>query len=81
MYNMIIWCHGGDSVTKAELFRLTINLPKTLIDSVDNYADSMNINRTSAIAVLLSQALNTQQAMADMTKLTSMLEQKAKGEN
>lgn len=68
-------------MAKAELFRLTINLPKTLIDSVDNYADSMNINRTSAIAVLLSQALNTQQAMADMTKLTSMLEQKAKGEN
>lgn len=68
-------------MAKVETVRLNVNLPKTLMESVDAYADSMNINRTSAVAVLLSQALNAQQAMSDMAKLTSMLEQLPKGES
>ena len=68
-------------MSKIETVRLNVNLPKTLIESVDMYADSMNINRTSAVAVLLSQSLNAQQAMSDMSKLASILVQSSKEEN
>ena len=53
-------------LTNKETMRLNINVAQDLIDKVDEYARSMNINRTSAVAVLLSTALNNQKAMNDL---------------
>lgn len=42
---------------KRDLFRLSCNLPAQLIEAVDKYAEGLNISRTTAIIVLLSNAL------------------------
>ena len=55
-----------------EITRVTVNLNSDLVRQVDNYADSMNINRTSAVAVLLSQSLNSQKAMNDLGELLKL---------
>ena len=55
-----------------EITRVTVNLKSDLVRQVDNYADSMNINRTSAVAVLLSQSLNSQKAMNDLGELLKL---------
>ena len=56
-------------MAKKETTRLNINLPVELIERVDNYADNMAINRTSAVAVLLSMALDNQRAMNTLEEL------------
>lgn len=43
--------------------RLNINLPDTMISDVDAYAQSMHINRTTAIILILSNFLNGQKNM------------------
>lgn len=58
--------------TSKETMRLNINVAQDLIDKVDEYARSMNINRTSAVAVLLSTALNSQKAMNDLGELLKL---------
>lgn len=52
-----------------ETTRVVVNLNSELVKQVDSYAESMNINRTSAVAVLLSQAVNSQKAMNDLGEL------------
>lgn len=52
-----------------EVKRVTFNVPVELIDRVDGYADSLSINRTSAVCVLLSMALDGQKAMNTMEEL------------
>lgn len=44
---------------KNQTTRVTVNLNSELVNQVDDYARNMNINRTSAVAVLLSQAVNS----------------------
>ena len=60
-----------------EIARVNLNLTKELVEKVDQYADEMNINRTSAISVLLSQALNTQKAMNDLSELLKLVQEQA----
>ena len=55
-----------------ETTRVVVNLNSELVRQVDSYAESMNINRTSAVAVLLSQAVNSQKAMSDLGELLKM---------
>lgn len=55
-----------------ETTRVVVNLNSELVRQVDSYAESMNINRTSAVAVLLSQAVNSQKAMNDLGELLKM---------
>lgn len=55
-----------------ETTRVVVNLNSELVKQVDSYAESMNINRTSAVAVLLSQAVNSQKAMNDLGELLKM---------
>lgn len=43
--------------TNKDTMRLNINVNKELIKKVDEYACKMNINRTSAVSVLLSISL------------------------
>ena len=45
---------------KKETIRLNINITKDLNNSIENYAYNMNINKTSAVAILLSNALSNQ---------------------
>lgn len=56
-------------MAKKETMRLNINVPLELMDRVDTYADNMAINRTSAVAVLLSMALDSQKAMNTLDEL------------
>lgn len=63
-----------------EVTRVTFNLPKGLVDDVDAYGESMNINRTSAVSVLLSQALKTQKGMDDIGEIVRLAKlENAKG--
>ncbi len=53
--------------------RVTVNLTSELVNQVDAYAEQMNINRTSAVAVLLSTSLNGQKAMSDTVNLSDIV--------
>lgn len=68
-------------MAKMETVRLNINISKDLMDKVDDYADKMAINRTSAVAVLLSNALTTQQTMSDLSELLKIVEEEKKKQN
>lgn len=46
-----------------ELKRLTTNMPVDLVERIDEYADKMSINRSSAINVLCNTALDSQEAI------------------
>lgn len=61
-----------------DITRVTVNLNTSLVNEVDEYAEKMNINRTSAVAVLLSQAVNAQNAMNDLSKLVKLAEEEQK---
>lgn len=56
-----------------EIKRVNVNLPNDLINQVDDYADKMNINRTSAICVLLSQALKQEEVMSKLPDMITIL--------
>lgn len=60
---------------KVETSRLFMNIPNDLLSRVDAYASGMNINRTSAVCVLLSQSLDNQRAMNDLSALVEMAKQ------
>ena len=55
-----------------EVKRVTFNVPVDLMDRVDAYADGLSINRTSAVCVLLSMALDSQRAMSAMDELLKL---------
>ena len=59
-------------MAKTETNKLIMNIPVDLLKKVDEYAESMNVNRTSAVCVLLSQALESRKAMADLGALVAM---------
>lgn len=66
-----------------ELQRLNMNMPADLIQQVDEYAERMSLNRTSAMIVLVSTALEQKNTMSAIDKLLdrfSELEEKAKEE-
>ena len=56
-----------------DITRVTVNLNSELVNQVDKYAEEMNINRTAAVAVLLSQAVNSQKAMSDLGEVLTMV--------
>lgn len=58
---------------KVETSRVTVNMPVGLLSEVDKYAESMNINRTSAISVLLSQAIQAMQMQSNLESLMSSM--------
>ena len=57
-----------------EIVRFTVNVNKELADRVDKYAEDMNVNRTAAVSVLLSQALDSRDALTSMTGLMKAIE-------
>ena len=58
-----------------EIKRLNINLPKELDNRVSQYAERMTLNKTSAIIVLLQQALDNQKMISDVSELLDYVKQ------
>lgn len=61
-------------MAKVETSRMVMNIPVDLLSQLDEYASKMNINRTSAVCVLLSQSLSNQKAMTDLGELLRVLQ-------
>lgn len=57
---------------KNQTTRVTVNLNSELVNQVDDYARNMNINRTSAVAVLLSQAVNSTKLISELDELLAL---------
>ena len=51
-----------------------MNIPVELLGQVDAYAKKMNVNRTSAVCVLLSQSLDAQMALTTLAELTKAVQ-------
>lgn len=62
-------------MAKVETSRMVMNIPVDLLIQLDEYASKMNINRTSAVCVLLSQSLNSQKAMNDLGELLRLYQE------
>lgn len=60
---------------RVETNRINLNMPCDLAYRVDEYASKMNINRTSAICVLLNMALDSQKAMNDLGELLRLYQE------
>ena len=65
-------------MARVETTRMGMNIPTELMDKLDEYADRMNISRTSAVCVLLSQALDSQKAMTDLGELLKLYQETSK---
>ena len=53
--------------------RVSMNLPISIIEKVNDYANSLGINVTSAYIVLLNQALDQKEALKQMPLLQTLL--------
>ena len=58
-----------------ETKRVNMNYPVDILDRVDEYAEKMSINRTSAIMVLVTQALDAQKNMNTLEELLRMVKE------
>lgn len=65
-------------MARVETTRMGMNIPTELMDKLDEYADRMNISRTSAVCVLLSQALDSQKVMNDLGELLKLYQEEQK---
>ena len=65
-------------MAKVETSRMIMNIPTELLNQLDEYASKMNINRTSAVCVLLSQSLSSQKAMTDLGELLRVYQEEQK---
>lgn len=59
---------------KKEYVKVTISVNADLLKRVEEYADSLSINRSSAMSVLMSQALEYKEAMGFIGVLPGLLE-------
>lgn len=58
-----------------ELKRLNMNMPAELIEQVDAYADSINVNRSSAINMLVSFGLMSMRSVGAIEKLVGQIDE------
>lgn len=75
MISYIQFNNKGGVIVARDLTRITLNLSTKLVEQLDAYADEMGLVRTSAISVLLSQALNSQKAMQDIGELLKLVKE------
>lgn len=54
--------------------RININMPVETLDRIDEYAEKMSINRTAAILVLISQALNAESTMKTIEDFVRLID-------
>lgn len=65
--------------SKLDTEKITVNLSRVLMEQVREYADTMGINVTSAISVLMGTALNERRAIDGIQKFMEVYEaEKAK---
>ena len=57
---------------KVELKRVNMNLTLHIVEKVEDYANDLGLNVTSAYIVLLNQALEQKQMLSQMPMLMSM---------
>lgn len=60
------------------LVKLQANIDEALIKQVDEYAASLHVNRTSAVSVLLSTALNQVKSMDVLQELLTVYKEQQK---
>lgn len=60
---------------KVDTKQIMFNCPVNLVKELDAYANAMNVNRTSAMCFLISQALNAQKSMEDLGKLVELVQE------
>lgn len=53
--------------------KILLSIPEELLIQIDNYGETLHINRTSTITVLISQALQAQQGIQSLSTLTNEL--------
>lgn len=58
---------------KSDTVRFNCNLPSDLSDRVDDYAKRMNVNKTSAVCILLNRALETDEMVNNLPKLIDLV--------
>lgn len=65
----------------AECARINITINKGLLEKLDDYADSVNITRSGAISMIVSEYLNTKKTVATLEDLMEIYkrEQERKG--
>ena len=63
-------------MARVETVRFGMNMPTELMKQLDDYANRMNISKSSAVCVLLSQALNSQKAMNNLEDLLRLVKEK-----
>lgn len=56
------------------LMKLQVNCEADLVEQVDAYAEKLHITRTAAVSVLLTRALQAEQAMFDLGRLMDAYE-------
>lgn len=53
--------------------RLNINIPVDILSKVDEYAESLCLNRTSAVIVLLNQGLEYKKSLEVLSDLVNQI--------
>lgn len=62
-------------MAKKETVRVNFNFPVEIVEKIDDYAERMNINRTTAVIVLCNQMLDSMKATESINELSKTLEQ------
>lgn len=65
-------------MARVETTRLGINMPTELMKRLEDYASRMNISKTSAVCVLISQGLDNQKVIDSMSDLLRYYENQNK---
>ena len=60
--------------SKMSLQKVQVNLDASLVERVDDYAKTLHVNRTAAISVLLSRALQAEKSLNDLGRLLDAYE-------
>ena len=53
--------------------RINLNMEEDLLATLDSYAESLHVNRSAALAVVLSQFFMEQKAISAIDRLTELL--------
>lgn len=57
----------------AEVVRLNTNVPTSLMKKLDSYAAELNINRTAALAVVLSTFFRQEEAQKNISEVLAKM--------
>lgn len=55
------------------LKRINLNMEEDLLETLDSYAESLHVNRSAALAVVLSQFFMEQKAISAIDRLTELM--------